>query len=80
MCPEESFCPFTRDTLNFQPPKTYAAPHHPAVFRFPSLSAVITAPRDALFNIPLYHPAQLPFMLTGKAKSAQITRCQEMSM
>ncbi len=39
MCLEEWFCPFTRDALNFQQPKTYAAPHHPA--------AVITAPRHA---------------------------------
>ncbi len=35
MCIEESFCPFTRDALNFQQPKIYAAPHHPAVSRFP---------------------------------------------
>ncbi len=37
------------------------------------------APRDAPFNIPFYHSAPLPLMLTGKAKSAQITRRQEMS-
>ncbi len=42
----------------------------------PSPSAVITAPCDA----PLYHSAQLPLMLTGKAESAQITRRQERSM
>ncbi len=35
MCLEESFCPFTRDALNFWPPKIYAAPHRPAEFRFP---------------------------------------------
>ncbi len=35
MCLEESFCPFTRGALNFWQPKIYAAPHHPAVFRFP---------------------------------------------
>ncbi len=34
------------------------------------------APRDAPFNIPFYHSAQLPLMLTGKAKSAQIMRSQ----
>ncbi len=33
MCLEESFCPFTRDALNFRQPKIYA-PHHPAVSRF----------------------------------------------
>ncbi len=26
MCLEESFCPFTRDALNFWQPKIYAAP------------------------------------------------------
>ncbi len=26
MCLEESFCPFTRDALNFRQPKLYAAP------------------------------------------------------
>ncbi len=50
MCLEESFCPFTRDALNFWQPKIYAAPHRPG---FPSPLAVITAPRDAPFNIPL---------------------------
>ncbi len=63
MCLKESFCPFTRDALNFRQPKIYAAPHHPAVSRFPSPSAVITVPRDA----PLYHSAQLLLMLTGQA-------------
>ncbi len=52
MCLEESFCPFTRDALNFRQPKIYDAPHAPP----------ITAPRDA----PLYDSAQLPLMLTGK--------------
>ncbi len=28
----------------------------------------------------VFHSAQLPLMLTGKAKSAQITRQQEISM
>ncbi len=37
-------------------------------------SAVITVPRDSPFNISLYHTAQLPLMLTRKAKSAQITQ------
>ncbi len=41
-----------------------------------SPSSVITAPCDA----PLYHSAQLPLMLTGKAESAQITRWQERSI
>ncbi len=36
----------------------------------PSPSAVITAPRDTPFS----HSVQLLLMLTGKAKSAQITR------
>ncbi len=35
MCLEESFCPFTRDALNFRQPEIYAAPHHPAVSRCP---------------------------------------------
>ncbi len=35
--------------------------------------------RDAPFNIPFYHSAKLPIMLTGKAKSVQVTRSQEMS-
>ncbi len=75
MCLKESFCPFTRDALNFRQPKIYAALHRPAVCSgFPSPSAVITAPRDALFNIPFYHSGQLPLMLTGKAESNQITR------
>ncbi len=74
MCLKESFRPFSRDALNFWPPKIYVALHCPAVFRCPSPSAVITAPCDATFNIPLYHSAQLPLMLTGKGKSAQITR------
>ncbi len=65
---KESFCPFTRDALNFRQPKIYAAPHHPA--------AVITAPCDA----PLYHSALLTLMLTGKAESAQITHGQERYM
>ncbi len=84
MCLEESFCSFTRDALNFRQPKIYAAPHRTAppssVQVFPSLSAIITAPRDSLFNILLYHSAQLTLMLTGKAKSAQITCRQEISM
>ncbi len=42
--------------------------------------AVITAPCDAPFNIPLYHSAQLPLRLTGKAESAQITRRQEIQL
>ncbi len=33
MCLEESFCPFSRDALNFRQPKIYAAPHHPVVSR-----------------------------------------------
>ncbi len=68
MCLEESFCPFTRDALNFRQPKIYAAQQCSCC----SPSAVITA--------PLYHSAQLPLMLTGKAESAQITRRQERSM
>ncbi len=32
MCLEESFCPFTKDALNFRPPKICASPHRPAVF------------------------------------------------
>ncbi len=70
MCLEESFCPFTRDELNFLQPEIYAAPHHPAVSSFALFA----------FNITLYHSAQLPLMLTGKAKSAQIMRRQEMSI
>ncbi len=38
MCLEESFCPFTRDALNFRQLKIYAAPHRPAVFGLLSLS------------------------------------------
>ncbi len=38
------------------------------------------AQRDAPFNILFYHPAQLPLMLTGIAKSTQILHRQEMSM
>ncbi len=72
MCLEESFCPFTRDALNFRQLKIYAVPQCPG---FPSPSAVITAQCEA----PLYHSAQLPLMLTGKAESAQITLRQEMS-
>ncbi len=30
------------------------------------------APRDTPFNIPFYHSAPLPLMLTGKAESAQV--------
>ncbi len=37
MCLEESFCPFTRDALNFRQLKIYAAPHRPAVFGLLSL-------------------------------------------
>ncbi len=44
-------CSVYRDALNFRPPKT---PHRQAVFRFHSPPAVITAPCDAPFNIPLY--------------------------
>ncbi len=77
MCLEESFCPFTRDALNFPQPKINAAPHRPAVCSgFPSPSTAITARCDALLNIPLYHSAPLPL----KLKSAQIMRRQEMSM
>ncbi len=76
MCLEESFCPFTRDALNFRQPKIYAAPHRPAVSRFALSLTIITALRDA----PFYHSAQLPLRLTGKAESAQITRRQERSM
>ncbi len=47
---------------------------------YPTLSAIITALRDALFSILLYHSAQFPLMFTRKAKSAQITRRQEMYM
>ncbi len=81
MCLEESFCPFTKDALNFQQPKIYAAPSSSVqVSPLPQASAVIIAPCDAPFNIPLYHSVQLLLMLTGKAESAQITRRQEMSM
>ncbi len=76
MCLEESFCPFTRNALNFCQPKIYAAPHHPAVFRLHTPPAVITVSRDA----SLYHSAQLLLMLTGKAESPQIMRRQERSM
>ncbi len=76
MCLEESFCPFTRDALNFRQPKIYAAPHRPAVFRFALFLTVITALRDS----PLFHSAQLPPMLTRKAESAQIMRRQVRSM
>ncbi len=72
MCLEESFCPFTRDALNFRQPKIYAAPQCPGV---PSPSAVFTVPCDA----PLYHSTQLPLMLTGKTETAQIMRRQERS-
>ncbi len=30
-----SFCPFTRDALNFRQPKIYATPHRTAMFQFP---------------------------------------------
>ncbi len=63
MCLEESFGPFTIDALNVGQPCP---------------SAIITAPRDAVVNILLYHSALLPLMLTGKAESAQITHQQEM--
>ncbi len=76
MCLEESFCPFTRDALNFRQPKVYAAPYHPAVIRFAlSLNRHYSA-RDA----PLCHAAQLPLMLTGKAESSQIICLKDMSM
>ncbi len=76
MCLEESFCPFTRGALNFRQLKIYAAPHHPAVFMFPlSLSH-----HHCACDAPLYHSAQLPLMLTGKAESAQVMRRQERSM
>ncbi len=41
MCLEESFCPFTRDALNFSAAENICR----------SAPAVITAPRDAPFNI-----------------------------
>ncbi len=73
MCLEESFCPFTRDALNFRQPKIYAA-QHCSGFRSPS--TVISSPCDA----PLYHYAQLPLMLIGKVESAPIMRRQERSV
>ncbi len=82
MCLEESFVHLLGmhwifGSRKYMPRRT-APPSSVQVF--PSLSAIITAPRDSLFNILLYHSAQLTLMLTGKAKSAQITRRQEISM
>ncbi len=79
MCLEESFCPYTRECTEFLAAENIC--HTAQQFLgFPSLSAVITMPRDASFNISLYYSAQLLLMLTLKAKSAQITRRQDMSM
>ncbi len=77
---EELFSPFTRDALNFRPLKIYATQHRPAVFRFHSPPAIITAPCDAPFNIPCYHCALCTFTAHAKAKYAQIMRRQEISM
>ncbi len=72
MCLEESFCPFTRDALNFQQPKIYDAP--------PS-SVQVTLPQpSSLRRVTLRSIIQLPPMLTGKAESGQITCRQERSM
>ncbi len=70
-----SFCPFTRDALNFRQAENICRTTQQCSC-FPSPSAVITAPCDA----PFYHSAQLPLRLTRKAESAQITRRQERSM
>ncbi len=69
MCLEESFCPFTRDALNFQQPNIYAALHRTTQqCSGYTRSSIITAPCDA----PLYHSAQLPLMLTGKAPTRKV--------
>ncbi len=81
MCIEESFCPFTRDALNFQQPKIYAAPHHPAVSRFPlSLRRCSALSLSTTRKVYVKVYAQLPLVLTRKAESAQIMRRQERSM
>ncbi len=65
MCFEESFSPFTRDALNFRPPKINAVPHR----SFHSPPDVITAPCDAPFNILLYECAFCSFNAHAHRKS-----------
>jgi hypothetical protein len=74
MCFEESFSPFYRDALDFQPPKIYAAPPSSVQVSLSSLRRVTL--RSVFRSISV----RLPLLLTGKAKSAQITHRQEISM
>ncbi len=76
MCLEESFSPFTRDALNFRPPKIYVVPHRSVQVSL-SLCRVTL---HSIFRSINVHSAQLPLMLIGKAESAQITHRQEISM
>ncbi len=78
MCFEESCSPFTRDELNFRPPKIYAVPHRLSVQI--SLSSLRRVTLRSIFRSMNVHSADLPLMLTGKAESAQIMHRQEMSM
>ncbi len=52
MCLEESFCPFTRDALNFRQPKIYATLHHPAAFILLSYRSCSPEKQSAQKNAP----------------------------
>ncbi len=54
MCLKESFCPFTRDALNFWQPKIYAAPHHPAVF---TVQVSVFPQQSSLCRCSVQYPA-----------------------
>ncbi len=68
---------FTRDALNFRPPKIYAAPPSSVQVSLSSLRRVTLRSKFRSINV---RSAPLPLMLTRKAESAQITHRQEISM